>query len=70
MAETTELPPPLDDTGAEAIINAMTPLIGLSIEPAWRDAVATNLKAVANASRLLLEFPLDDELEPAQVFRA
>jgi hypothetical protein len=70
MSDTHPLPPPLDDAGAEAIIDAMAPLLGLSIEPAWRDAVAANLKVVANSARLVLEFPLEDELEPAPVFRA
>jgi hypothetical protein len=70
MADMIKLPPPLDDTGAEAIIGAMAPLIGLPIEPAWREAVAANLKAVSNAARLVMEFPLEDEVEPAPVFRA
>ena len=70
MTNSTELPPPLDDAGAEAIIDAMAPLLGLAIEPAWRGAVAANLKVVSNAARLVLEFPLEDELEPAPVFLA
>ena len=70
MTEFIKLPPPLDDRTAEVIVDAMAPLIGLSIEPAWRAAVAGNLNAVAAAARLVLEFPLDDELEPAPVFRA
>jgi hypothetical protein len=62
--------PSLDDEGAIAIMDAMAPLIGLSIDPDWRDAVAGNIKVVANAARLVLDFPLEDELEPAPVFRA
>ena len=70
MTDMPELPPPLGDEDADAIIDAMAPLLGLAIEPAWREAVATNLRVVANAARLVLEFPLEDELEPAPVFRA
>ena len=70
MTHTTKLPLPLEDEGADAIIDAMAPLLGLSVEPAWRGAVAANLKVVSIAARLVLEFRLDDELEPAPVFRA
>jgi Protein of unknown function (DUF4089) len=67
----TALPPtPLDDEAAAALVDAMAPLLGIAIEPAWRGAVAANLKANAAAARLVLDFPLADELEPAPVFRA
>ncbi len=62
--------PSLDDEGAIAIMDAMAPLIGSSIDPDWRDAIAGNIKVVANAAWLVLDFPLEDELEPAPVFRA
>ena len=42
----------------------------LAIEPAWRGDVIAHLKATAAAARLVLAFPLPDELEPAPVFRA
>jgi len=70
MPETVPASTTLDDEMAKAIIDAMAPLLGLSIEPAWRGEVAANLKVVASAARLVLEFPLEDELEPAPVFRA
>lgn len=63
-------PPPLDDERANAVIDAMAPLLGVAIEPAWRDAVAMNVKTLAAAAALVLAFPLDDEAEPAPVFRA
>ena len=40
------------------------------IDPAYRDGVKLNMHATANAARLVLEFELDDEAEPAPVFRA
>jgi hypothetical protein len=70
MPQSAPPSPNLDDEGATAIMDAMAPLIGLSIDPDWRDAVAGNIKVVANAARLVLDFPLEDELEPAPVFRA
>ena len=62
--------PPLDDIEAGAIVDAMAPMLGIAVDPAWRGAVVANLKATAAAARLVLEFRLDDELEPAPVFRA
>jgi Protein of unknown function (DUF4089) len=67
----SSLPPsPLDDDAAAALADAMAPLLGIAIDPAWRGAVVANLKANAAAARLVGEFPLPDELEPAPVFRA
>ena len=63
-------PTPLDDEGAHAVIDAMAPLLGLAIEPAWRAAVAMNVLTVTAAAALVLAFPFVDEAEPAPVFRA
>lgn len=63
-------PIPLDDEGAYDVIDAMAPLLGLAIELGWRAAVAMNVKTIATAAELVLAFPLDDEDEPAPVFRA
>ena len=61
---------PVDDETALALVDAAAPLLGIELDPAWRAAVATNLKATANAAGLVLDFPLPDELESAPVFRA
>jgi len=71
MKEASTQPlPPVDDIALEAHIDAAPALVGLSIDPAYRDGVKTHLRATANAARLVLAFPLDDEAEPAPVFRA
>ena len=70
MTTSHPLPPVLDDAALARIMDATAPLLGIAIEPAWRDAVVANLKAVSAAARLVQAFPLDDELEPAPVFRA
>lgn len=62
--------PLLDDEAAGAIVDATAPMLGIAIDPAWRSAVVANLRATANAARLVLDVPLEDELEPAPVFRA
>ena len=66
----TEPAPTLSDSDAEAVLDASASLLGLTVEPAWRVGVLLNLKATAAAAALVLDFPLDDELEPAPVFRA
>ena len=58
-------PTPFDP---EAVIDAMAPLLGLAIEPAYRPGIVTNLNVTAALAALVLEFPLDDHAEPAAVF--
>jgi hypothetical protein len=75
MAETTvtgTMPRKPDDEAeaAAAVVDAMGPALGLSVDPAWRGDVIAHWLAAARAARLVLAFPLDDELEPAPVFRA
>ena len=60
----------LDDDTVADFVDAAARLHGLAVEPAWRDAVAANFKATANAAALVLAFPLDDELDQAPVFGA
>jgi 1-carboxybiuret hydrolase subunit AtzG-like protein len=59
-----------DDATLDAYIDAAPALVALTIDPAYREGVRTHLRATANAARLVLEFPLDDEAEPAPIFRA
>ena len=52
----------------EAVIDAMAPMLGLTVEAAARPAVAANLAATARFAALVLAVALDDEAEPAPVF--
>ncbi|BAQ48383.1 MULTISPECIES: DUF4089 domain-containing protein [Methylobacterium] len=63
-------PLPIDDVSAGAIVDAMVPLAGIPMAPEWRGTVITAVQATAAAAALLLDFPLDDTVEPAPVFRA
>ncbi len=54
----------------EAVIDAVAPLLGLTVDPADRPAVAFNLEVSARFARVVLAAVLDDEAEPAPVFRA
>jgi hypothetical protein len=49
-------------------VEQMAAALSLPIDPAWRDAVARNLAGHLAAGRLLMDFPLPDEPEPAPTF--
>jgi len=44
--------------------------LGLPIEDAWKPVVRANLEVSLRLARLVDEFPLPDETEPANVFTA
>ena len=54
----------------DAYIEAAAKALGLRIEDAWRPAVRANLDVSLRLARLVDEFPLPDETEPASVFTA
>jgi hypothetical protein len=56
---------PLDD-----YVDAAAKALALPIDPAWKPAVRTNLEVSLRIARLVDEFPLPDETEPASVFAA
>jgi Protein of unknown function (DUF4089) len=51
-------------------IAAVGKALGLPIEDAWKPAVRANLEVSLRLARLVDEFPLPDETEPASVFTA
>lgn len=56
---------PLDD-----YIDAVGKALALPIDDAWRPAVKANLAVSLRLARLVDEFALPDETEPASVFAA
>jgi hypothetical protein len=56
---------PLDD-----YIDAASKALALPVEEAWKPAVRANLEVSLRLARLVDEFPLPDETEPASVFAA
>jgi Protein of unknown function (DUF4089) len=55
---------------ADEWIDASLPLTGLEpLGEASRTAVKTHLEIAVGLARLVLDFPLDDEQEPAPVYR-
>ena len=61
------MPPkePLDD-----FIMAAAQALALPIDPAWQPAVRQHLEVTLTFARLVEEFDLPDDAEPAPVFRA
>jgi hypothetical protein len=56
---------PLDD-----YIDAVARALALPIDPAWKPAVRANLEVSLRLARLVDEFVLPDDAEPASVFTA
>jgi hypothetical protein len=56
---------PLDD-----YIDAVAKALALPIEEAWRPSIRANLDVSLRLARLVDEFALPDETEPAPVFTA
>jgi hypothetical protein len=56
---------PLDD-----YIDAVAKALALRVEDAWKPAVRANLEVSLRLARLVEEFALPDEAEPASVFAA
>ncbi len=54
---------PLDE-----YIDAVGKALGLPIEEAWKPTVRANLEVSFRLAKLVDEFPLPDETEPASVF--
>jgi hypothetical protein len=56
---------PLDD-----FITATADALALPIEPAWRPAVRAHLEVTLRLGKLVEDFDLPDDAEPAPLFRA
>lgn len=54
---------------AEALIDAAAPMLQLTIAPEYRAGIKQNLKTAAKMAALLDKVKLEDDAEPAPVFR-
>jgi Protein of unknown function (DUF4089) len=54
----------------DSYIDAVAKALALPLEEAWRPAVRANLEVSLRLARLVDEFRLPDETEPASVFAA
>lgn len=62
---TSETSDPLDD-----YIDAVAKALALRIDDAWKPAVRANLDVTLKMARLVDQFSLPDDAEPASVFAA
>jgi hypothetical protein len=56
--------------GIDRLVLANARALGLTLDPAWHDSVASNLRLILRHAALVEEFQLPDDAEPAPVFRA
>jgi len=54
---------------AEAHVDHMEVVLGLTIRPEWRDSVVTYMATAADAAATIMDFPLDDDIEIAPTFK-
>ena len=54
----------------EAVVDAIAPLLGLTLTPESRAQTLVHLRIAAEQAEKLLSMPLDDQQEPAPVFTA
>ncbi len=54
---------------AAAFVDAAAAAIGLEIAPEHRPGVIANVERLTAVARLVMEFPLSDEVEAAPVFK-
>jgi hypothetical protein len=59
-----------DNDPLNAAIAAGANMLGLTIEPSWLPSVRANLEVSLRLGKLVDEFPLPDEHEPASIFKA
>jgi hypothetical protein len=56
--------------GIDDYIASVAQALNLRIEPSWHSAVRANLEVSLRLAKLVDDFPLPDETEPASVFSA
>lgn len=61
--------PPIAAPDFEAWIDAMAPVMGITVDPAWRAGIVQNLQVTHRLAALVLELPMDEREEPAPVYQ-
>ncbi len=62
-------PPPKRDA-IDSLVIANAQALGLTLDRAWEAGVKFNLQLILRHAALVDEFPLPDDAEPAEIFRA
>jgi|GraSoiStandDraft_43_1057313.scaffolds.fasta_scaffold244545_2 hypothetical protein len=69
-SEKSASPLPLDPASLQLQVDAAIASAGLKVDPEWRAGIDAHFEAIAKAAAFVMEFPLEDELDPAPVFAA
>jgi 1-carboxybiuret hydrolase subunit AtzG-like protein len=54
----------------DAWLDANAALLGIPVQPEWREGIRLHLRITRDLARRVMEFPLSDEADPAPIFRA
>jgi len=54
----------------DEMTDAVSAALGLKIDEAWKSSVRANLEVTMRMAQLVDEFPLPDEIEPAEIYEA
>jgi Protein of unknown function (DUF4089) len=60
----------LDKDVLKQQIEAAIASAAFKVEPDWRPGIDAHFEAIARAAALVMDFRIDDELDPAPVFAA
>jgi hypothetical protein len=52
------------------LVTASAQALGISLDSAWHEAIASNVRLLLLHAKLVDEFVLPDDIEPASVFYA
>ena len=69
-SEKSASPLPLDPASLQLQVDAAIASAGLKVDPEWRAGIDAHFEVIAKAAAFVMEFPLEDELDPAPVFAA
>ena len=58
------------ENSIDALVVPSAQALGLTLDPAWHDSIAFNLRLILRHAALVDEFTLPDDAEPAPVFHA
>ena len=64
------MPDAFDDPTLDQFAATGVALLGIPVDPAWKDTIRANLRVSLTLAAVVTSFPLPDEAEPAPMFVA
>jgi len=59
-----------DGPDLDAFVDSGVKLLGISVDPAWRESVKANLAVILRQADAVMAVEIPDDTDPAPVFRA